>query len=302
MAQKIQIRRGEKKDLPELNEAEFAMTTDTKEVYIGSDAGNQQLAKVGDIPALDGLETVAGSRSKADAAEQNAKDYTDAQIALIPDVDTSNLATKTELNGKQDKVTISSAVNSTSTTQVANSNAVKIAMDRADAAFMQANDGKTAVANAVTAKGVPASPSDTFPMLATKIGQISTGLLLLPALPGNITLLESLAEYPAGSTWITSVDYTEMKEVKVNFAGIVRVSFKLRSQGSGGVYGRVYINGAAKGIERLGINSIYTEDIAVKSGDSVQIRARANSGLGARVSEFKIGIGLPAYNYGTVIM
>ncbi len=41
--------------------------------------------------------------------------------------------------------------------------------------FQYANDGKTAVANAVTAKGVSASPSDTFATLATKIGQIVTG-------------------------------------------------------------------------------------------------------------------------------
>lgn len=42
-------------------------------------------------------------------------------------------------------------------------------------AFQFANDGKTAVANAVAAKGVSASPSDTFGALATKIGQIATG-------------------------------------------------------------------------------------------------------------------------------
>lgn len=41
--------------------------------------------------------------------------------------------------------------------------------------FTFANDGKTQVANAVTAKGVSASPSDTFSALATKIGQINTG-------------------------------------------------------------------------------------------------------------------------------
>jgi hypothetical protein len=41
--------------------------------------------------------------------------------------------------------------------------------------FTFANDGKTGIANAVTAKGVAASPSDTFATLATKIGQISTG-------------------------------------------------------------------------------------------------------------------------------
>lgn len=41
--------------------------------------------------------------------------------------------------------------------------------------FTNANDGKTAVASAVTNKGVQASPSDTFSQLAAKIGQISTG-------------------------------------------------------------------------------------------------------------------------------
>jgi hypothetical protein len=41
--------------------------------------------------------------------------------------------------------------------------------------FTYANDGKTQVANAVTAKGVSASSIDTFSTLATKIGQISTG-------------------------------------------------------------------------------------------------------------------------------
>lgn len=41
--------------------------------------------------------------------------------------------------------------------------------------FRSASDGKTAVAAAITGKGVAASGSDTFPQLATKIGQISTG-------------------------------------------------------------------------------------------------------------------------------
>ncbi|MDF2925878.1 MAG: putative phage tail protein [Paenibacillaceae bacterium] len=43
--------------------------------------------------------------------------------------------------------------------------------------FQYANDGKTAVANAVTAKGVSASPAETFATLASKIGQIQTGFV-----------------------------------------------------------------------------------------------------------------------------
>ncbi|WP_405131822.1 pyocin knob domain-containing protein [Paenibacillus sp. FSL H8-0317] len=41
--------------------------------------------------------------------------------------------------------------------------------------FTSVSDGKTAIAAAITGKGVAASGSDTFPQLATKIGQISTG-------------------------------------------------------------------------------------------------------------------------------
>ncbi|MEF2968371.1 hypothetical protein V3851_23650 [Paenibacillus sp. M1] len=41
--------------------------------------------------------------------------------------------------------------------------------------FQSASDGKSAVAAAITGKGVAASGSDTFAQLATKIGQIVTG-------------------------------------------------------------------------------------------------------------------------------
>jgi len=41
--------------------------------------------------------------------------------------------------------------------------------------FTLANNGKTSIANAVNSKGVVATSADTFPTLATKIGQIGTG-------------------------------------------------------------------------------------------------------------------------------
>lgn len=72
-------------------------------------------------------------------------------------------------------VQLSDAVTSTEVTKAATSNAVRKAYNRAEEAFQSASDGKTAVASAVTAKGVAASSSDTFSTLATKIGQISTG-------------------------------------------------------------------------------------------------------------------------------
>lgn len=80
-----------------------------------------------------------------------------------------------DLTNKPTPITLNNTVTSTSATEAATANAVKTAYDRAQAAFQSANDGKVAVANAVTAKGVAASPSDTFAVLASKIGQISPG-------------------------------------------------------------------------------------------------------------------------------
>lgn len=48
-------------------------------------------------------------------------------------------------------------------------------MTKANSAFQSASDGKTLVANAITAKGQTASGNDTFAQLATAIGNISTG-------------------------------------------------------------------------------------------------------------------------------
>lgn len=96
------------------------------------------------------------------------------EVQLVDDALTTHWADDASTT-KKGHVQLNNTVTSTLATQAATANAVKQAYDRADAAFTSANSGKTAVANAVTAKGVTASPADTFPMLATKIGQISTG-------------------------------------------------------------------------------------------------------------------------------
>jgi hypothetical protein len=84
--------------------------------------------------------------------------------------------------------------------------------------FTNANDGKTAVANAVTAKGVSASPADTFSALATKIGQINTGkkwakgsvpLSTIPS--GDYVLSNSLGFTPKSAIVRVSYSYGETK-------------------------------------------------------------------------------------------
>lgn len=48
MANTIKIKRGSNANLPSLNEAELAFTTDTKQLYAGTTSGNKELFK--DIP------------------------------------------------------------------------------------------------------------------------------------------------------------------------------------------------------------------------------------------------------------
>ncbi|WP_342570348.1 pyocin knob domain-containing protein [Paenibacillus sp. FSL R5-0749] len=78
--------------------------------------------------------------------------------------------------------------------------------------FTSVSDGKNAIAAAITGKGVAASGSDTFPQLATKIGQIQTssyyrqtlnfGINWAPKL-GDANLSDFLiANIPAGATGI----------------------------------------------------------------------------------------------------
>lgn len=78
---------------------------------------------------------------------------------------------------KKGHVQLSSAVTSTDETKAATSKAVKTAMDRADAAFTSASNGKTLVGNAITGVDdsvlIPTAPS--YQQLADAIGSISTG-------------------------------------------------------------------------------------------------------------------------------
>lgn len=60
MANKIQVRRGSKANLPVLEQAEFGFCTDTDEVYIGNGASN--------IPLSGGSGDVTGDDSSTDNA------------------------------------------------------------------------------------------------------------------------------------------------------------------------------------------------------------------------------------------
>ncbi|MNW39613.1 Phage tail fiber repeat protein [compost metagenome] len=97
--------------------------------------------------------------------------YVDQKIAAIPLPPNASTTVK-------GIVQLSDAINSSSISLAPTANAVKKAYDRAEQAFQSASNGKSAVAAAITGKGVPASGSDTFAVLAQKIGEISAGFKL----------------------------------------------------------------------------------------------------------------------------
>src|SRR5690554_7639234 len=84
LSQKIQVRRGEKQYLPELDSGEFGLAVDTKEVFIGTPTGNQKVTMdfefvehLADETAhgIDGVEADLASH-KADTANYYVPPFT----------------------------------------------------------------------------------------------------------------------------------------------------------------------------------------------------------------------------------
>lgn len=87
------------------------------------------------------------------------------------------------------------------------------------------------------------------------------------------TFLESKVTTPRV---VKSTQYTKITEATMNINGAVRVTFDIGTQDYRyPVYGRVYKNGNAAGIERISTSSpgtiAFTEDFTVAIGDKVQI-------------------------------
>lgn len=92
---------------------------------------------------------------------------------------------------------------------------------------------------------------------------------------------------------ISETSYTKLKEIKYNdLTGTIRIKFDIRDNaGNGTVYAKIYKNGVAVGSERSdgsGSYQTFSEDIAVVSGDLIQVYCRDDGVHYGYVRNFRI--------------
>ncbi|MEG0259177.1 MAG: phage tail protein [Lysinibacillus sp.] len=157
-----------------------------------------------------------GNLDKIDRAIKEAKDAAsdvdlskiEQSIKDIKSEVTEHLDESASLT-KKGHVQLSNATDSTIETLAATPKAVKLAMDRADAAFTSANNGKISIANVI---GDPATTSDPFTQLSTHIqnaknkgainltlkGQSANGTESLDSLMGKIANVDPGKKFASG--------------------------------------------------------------------------------------------------------
>lgn len=102
--------------------------------------------------------------------------------------------------------------------------------------------------------------------------------------------LEISADTTRGEGFTT---YAKLKEilVRVDYAGIARVKFDLRTTNSGiTAYGRIYKDGVVFGTERSTTSTTfvtYSQDIAVEDGELIQVYARLSAYSPSQKAEVK---------------
>ncbi|QVY63859.1 tail fiber protein [Cytobacillus gottheilii] len=219
--------------------------------------------------------------------ESETTDGSQAKVNVVSQALTTHDSKNASLTTKG-HVQLSSSVTSTSTSLAATPSAVKAAMDRANEAFQSASNGKTLVGNAITGFDskitLPANPS--FQDLADAIDRI------------RLVILEPGANLFASSDreiGFYNSSYQVQKEIIVPYGGTIRVSFQAASYFNGSAYYRIYVNGSPIGIQRVLTNSgqftTFTQDIAIKAGDRVQLFAYSTNGT-AYARNFNISTNL----------
>ncbi len=181
----------------------------TTKLSLPTIAGNASADVVRDLNALaNAVDDKAGVANGLATLDVDGK-VPSTQVPAIPNASTS-------VTGK---VMLSSSVISTSEGLAATPKAVKTAMDRADAAFLQANDQKTKWASVI---GSPLSSSDTSSVLQSKTqtikntlasnlsakGQAAIGTETLTNLVNKVASVNTGKKYATGTINPTSFPIT----------------------------------------------------------------------------------------------
>ncbi len=89
----------------------------------------------------------------------------------------------------------------------------------------------------------------------------------------------------------TSTPYIKVKEIKLLFTGIYRISFDIRKNASGSFFGLIYRNDAAYGTERTAIFNSYvtfSEDLFFHDGDLLQLYVSSDNADATYYKNFRL--------------
>lgn len=114
--------------------------------------------------------------------------------------------------------------------------------------------------------------------------------------PRILTAGDTVIYKNSGVTDHWGASYQVERSVKLtNASGTVRVTFQLQTlNGSYAAYGKIYVNGVARGIERITTSTsavTFVEDISINSGDTVQLYCWEPGGQTYRISLFQLSTG-----------
>lgn len=134
--------------------------------------------------------------------------------------------------------------------------------------FTSASNGKTAVAAAITGKGVPASGADTFAQLVTKINAIQDWVYN----SGNVVQAKSEGRY----TYATGP--TTVSVLEITKGGTFKIEFGLSTNNVAYIaYAQIYKNEVPYGTLRSSSEwqtpLVFSEELSYSTGDKVQIKA-----------------------------
>ncbi|HEY8400795.1 MAG TPA: hypothetical protein VIK89_06010, partial [Cytophagaceae bacterium] len=113
-----------------------------------------------------GAETPAGAQEKATAALEAANNYTDQAVSIVSQDLMSHKNENATGAHKAKNIAIEDAGGHFTATDVEGA---------LNELFTSVSNGKTLIAGAITDKGVPTNPSDTFQQMATNIQAIPVG-------------------------------------------------------------------------------------------------------------------------------